>query len=43
MSLTPAVAAAVPHAVRAVEELLQAETAEGGPTERIHNAREWSA
>ncbi len=43
MSLTPAVAAAVPHAVRAVEELLQAETAEGGPIERTHNAREWSA
>ncbi len=43
MNLTSAVAAAVPHAVRAVEEILQAETAEGGPTERSHNAREWSA
>lgn len=43
MSLTPAVAAAVPHAVRAVEELLQAETAGRRSTERPHNAREWSA
>jgi hydrogenase maturation protease len=43
MDLTPAVAAAIPHAVRAVEELLRAETAGREPEERVHHAREWSA
>jgi hydrogenase maturation protease len=43
MDLSPAVVAAVPHAVRTVEEVLRTETARREPGERVHHAREWSA